>query len=134
MDAKGNQRCLPVFLGDNASSDIPAIFNGYTRFQITALSLDDSQSSYANLYRLLTRQSTAQKAELGALHKLSALPPRKRLTDFTDLIDQILAGIGEILAILKKGQSPQSTPERPHNLPPWMPPERFTGRDKEVRA
>ena len=34
---------------------------------------------------------------------------------------------------LKKGPPPQSTPARPHNLPPWMPPEIFTGRETELR-
>ncbi len=84
-DEKGNQRCIPVFFDDNPGSDIPAILNGYTRFQITAFSLDDPQSGYAKLYRLLTGQFTAQKAGLGELHKLPALSSRERVTDFTDL-------------------------------------------------
>ena len=69
-------------------SEIPAILNGYTRFQISAFSLDDPQSGYAKLYRLLTGQSTAQKAGLGELHKLPALPSRERETDFMDLINR----------------------------------------------
>ena len=85
-DEKGNRRCIPVSLDDNPGSDIPAILNGYTRFQITAFSLDDPQSGYAKLYRLLTGQSTAQKAGLGELHKLPALPSRERVTDFMDII------------------------------------------------
>jgi tetratricopeptide (TPR) repeat protein len=146
-DEKGNRRCIPVSLNGNPDSDIPATLNGYTRFQITALSLNDPQSGYANLYRLLTGQSTAQKAGLGELHKLPALSSCERLTDFTDLINQILAGIidvksdttkiksdiTKILSILETGPPPQSTPERPHNLPPWMRPEYFIGRDKELR-
>src|SRR4029077_14791998 len=92
----GNQRCIPVFFDDNPGSDIPAILKGYTRFQITALSLDDPQSGYAKLYRLLTGQSTAQKAGLGELHKLPALPSRERVTDFMDLINRILAGLSDV--------------------------------------
>ena len=91
---KGNRRCIPVSLDGNPGSDIPAILNGYTRFQISAFSLDDPQSGYAKLYRLLTGQSTAQKAGLGELHKLQALSSRERVTDFTDLINQILASRG----------------------------------------
>ena len=98
-DDKGNRRCIPVFLDGNPGSDIPAILNGYTRFQISAFSLDDPQSGYAKLYRLLTGQSTAQKAGLGELHKLQALSSRERVTDFTDLINQILAsrGVSQLL-------------------------------------
>src|SRR6266436_4174016 len=137
-----------VFLDGNPGSDIPAILNGYTRFKITAFSLDDPQSGYAKLYRLLTGQFAAQKAGLGELHKLPALSSRERVTDFMDLINQILAGVSEvksdttkiqsyaekILSILEKGPPPQSTPERPQNLPPWMPPAYFIGREKELRA
>jgi hypothetical protein len=140
-DEKGNQRCIPVLLDDNPGSDIPAILNGYTRFQITAFSLDDPQSGYAKLYRLLTGQSTAQKAGLGELHKLPALSSRERVTDFTDLINRILAGISDvksdtekILSILENRTPPPSTRAHPHNLPPWMPPAYFIGRDKELRA
>ncbi len=140
-DKKGNQRCIPVFLDGNPGSDIPAILNGYTRFQIIAFSLDDPQSGYAKLYRLLTGQFTAQKAGLGELRKLPALSSRERVTDFTYLIDQILAGVIEIksdtrkiLSILENRTPPPSTQAHLHNLPPWMPPEYFIGRDKELRA
>lgn len=140
-DEKGNQRCIPVSLDDNTASDIPAILNGYTRFQLTGFSLDDPQSGYAKLYRLLTRQSTAEKACLGERRKLPALPSRERLTDFADLINQILAGIrdvksdtGKILSILENRTPPPSTKAHPHNLPPWMPPAYFIGREKEMQA
>ena len=45
-------------------------------------------------------------------------------------VNEIKAGIDKILA----AAPPPSTQERPHNLPPWMAPEYFVGRDEQLRA
>ena len=75
-----------------------------------------------------------------------AVPDRK--TDFMRIIADLHAKVekierqtveiksdtSEILAVLRDKASPPSTPERPHNLLPWMPPEYFIGREKELGA
>jgi hypothetical protein len=68
-DAKGNLRCLPVLLDKNAQ-DIPSILGGYTRFELDAFGLENAQSSYSKLYRLLTRQASTSTTEVGVLQKL----------------------------------------------------------------
>src|SRR6266567_1825883 len=82
----------------------------------------------------LDHEQPVEPAQLGELHKLPALSSRERVTDFADLIDQILAGVTKILSILENRTPPPSTSAHPHNLPPWMPPAYFIGRDKELRA
>ena len=106
-DEKGNRRCLPVLLDKNAQ-DIPSILEGYTRFELDVFDLENSQSPYSKLYRLLTRQPTRLMTEVGALKKLPPLPQEARRTDFILLIHEAIASIKktesnteEILAILK---------------------------------
>ncbi len=48
-------------------------------------------------------------------------------------IGTILENTSAILDSLRGKEPPVSTAERPHNLPPWMAPEIFIGRDKELR-
>src|SRR5262245_36697074 len=78
--------------------------------------------------------------------RLPPLAEGKRQTDFGELVEQILKGIVEvkedisevkgdtsqILSILKSRTPPTSIPARPHNLPPWMAPDIFVGRGKEL--
>jgi hypothetical protein len=119
-DAKESKRFLPVLLDKNAQ-DVPSIFGGYTRFELDVFGLENLQSAYSKLYRLLTRQPSRLMTEVGALHKLPALPEQERRTDFVKLTEQVLAEIREIrgdtskiLAILENRVPPASHPERPH--------------------
>ena len=138
-DDKGNARCVPVYLADADGGEIPAILKGYPRFHLNKFALDDAGSDYVNLYRFLTKQPSVEKVAIGETRKWPPLTQRERQTDFTQLVEQILAGIvdvksdtGAILAILKDRTPPPSTPGRPHNLPPWMAPDIFVGRGKEL--
>lgn len=140
-DEKDNQRCVPILLSKAGGADIPSILSGYTRFRLETFGLDDVQSDYSKMYRLLTRQPGVEKAALGEILRLPPLPAGERHPEFARLIEQILAGIVEvksdtrkILSILEDRTPPSSTPGRPHNLPPWMAPEYFIGRGKELRA
>ena len=133
-DEKGNRRCLPVLLDKNPK-DIPSILGGYTRFELDVFGLENLESPYSKLYRLLTRQTTKPMTQVGALQKLPPLPGEERRTDFILLIGEaIKRDTEEILAILKDRAPPASNPERPHNLPPWMAPEYFIGRKEQLRA
>ena len=138
-DAKGSKRFLPVLLDKNAR-DIPSILGGYTRFELDVFGLENLQSEYSKLYRLLTRQPARLMTEIGALQKLPPLPPKARRTDFILLIQEAIASIKktesnteEILAILKGRAVPASTAQRPHNLPPWMSSDYFIGRGEELQ-
>ena len=140
-DEKDNQRCVPILLSKAGGGDIPSILSGYSRFHLKTFNLDDVQSDYSKMYRLLTRQHGVEKADLGEILRLPPLPQAERRTDFTQLIEQILAGLVEvrsdtrkILSILEDRTPPSSTPGRPHNLPPWMAPEYFIGREAELHA
>lgn len=139
-DEKGNQRCVPILLSKAGGADIPSILSGYTRFHLDAFGLDEAQSDYSKMYRLLTGQDGVKKADLGEIFRLPPLPQAERRTDFTQLIEQILAGIVDIksdtrkiLSILENRTPPSSTPGRPHNLPPWMATEYFIGRGKDLQ-
>lgn len=136
-DEKGNRRCLPVLLDKNPKN-IPSILEGYTRFELDVFGLENLESPYSKLYRLLTRQPTKPMAEVGALQKLPPLPEEERRTDFILQIGEAIRKIGgdteEILAILKNRTPPAFNRERPHNLPPWMAPEYFVGRGAQLRA
>jgi SEFIR domain len=62
---------------------------------------------------------------------------RQILTAINDIksdTEKIQRGINKLLSILEKGLLPPSTPERPHNLPPWMAPAYFIGREQELRT
>jgi hypothetical protein len=135
-DEKGNARCLPVLLDKNAQG-IPSVLGGYTRFELDAFGLENPQSPYSKLYRLLTKQPSRLMTEVGAVQKLPPLPEEKRRTDFILLIGEAIQKIEsnteEILAILKNRTPPASNFERPHNLPPWMNSEYFIGRGKELQ-
>ena len=140
-DDKGNSRCVPVYLDDVDAGEIPAILNGYSCFRLNKFALDDAGSDYVNLYRLLTKQPGVEKAGLGEIRRSPPLDEGERQTDFTQLVKQILAGIvdvksdtGQILSILKDHTPPPSSPGRPHNLPPWMAPDIFVGRAKELKT
>ena len=140
-DDKGNFRCVPVYLADAEAGEIPAILKGYPRFHLNKFALDDAVSDYANLYRLLTKQPSVAKVNIGEVRRLPPLTDRERQTDFTQLVEQILAGIVDvkgdtsaILSILKDRTPPPSSPGQPHNLPPWMTPNIFVGRGKELRS
>jgi tetratricopeptide (TPR) repeat protein len=131
---KGNRRFVPILLDGATGSAVPSVLGGYTRFHLNAFDLSNPESDYAGLYRLLTGQGAVQKAELGGIIKLLPLAERVRQTDFTELIEKILTGIEDILSILKDRVRMPSTPDRPHNLPPWMDPAHFIGRERELRA
>ena len=71
---------------------------------------------------------------------MPALPSRERVTDFMDLIlarisevksdtEKIQSDTTKILAILESRTPPPSTQAHPHNLPPWMSPAYFIGRE-----
>jgi hypothetical protein len=49
-------------------------------------------------------------------------------------ISDVRADTMEILEILRDRSPPAPSPVRPHNLPPWMSPEYFIGREQELRA
>ena len=138
-DDKGNARCVPVYLADADAEEIPAILKGYPRFHLNKFALDDAGSDYVNLYRLLTKQPGVEKVDIAQIRKLSPLTQHERQTDFTQLVEQILAGIvdvksdtGAILAILKDRTPPPSSPGRPHNLLPWMAPDIFVGARQRI--
>lgn len=137
-DEKGNRRFVPVRLGKAGAGDIPSLLSGYTRFHLDAFGLDEAQSDYSKMYRLLTGQDGVKKADLGEIFRLPPLPQRERLTDFTQLIltglQDIRSDTRKILSILENRTPPLSAPGRPHNLPPWMAPAYFIGRGEELRA
>lgn len=85
-DTKGNQRFVPVQLGDANPADIPAALSNWTRYSLSSFGLENTESAYARLYRLLTRQQAISGVELGELINLSPLPAGKRLTDFRGII------------------------------------------------
>jgi tetratricopeptide (TPR) repeat protein len=122
-DDKTNRRCVPILLDGAIESAIPSVLDGYTRFHLNAFDLSNPESGYPGLYRLLTGQGAVQKAELGSIIKLPPLAERVRQTDFTE---------EDIFSILKDRVPMPSTPDRPHNLPPWMDPAHFIGREKEL--
>src|SRR5271165_3736174 len=72
-DGKGNQRCIPVLMPEGEEADIPQILAGYTRFRLSSFDLADTDSDYAGLYRLLTRQPIAAPGELEGSQKLPPL-------------------------------------------------------------
>jgi tetratricopeptide (TPR) repeat protein len=141
-DAKGNPRCLPVLLNGGSDADIPRILRNYTWFRLDDFSLDDSRSSYARLYRLLTRQASVSGAELGAIVPLPPLPAAERITNFGALVEDIRAGVIEIRqdtkAIRREQEAHGVLLERIYQQAarhPWSalhqlkpPPEHFTGR------
>ncbi|MGA2938650.1 MAG: tetratricopeptide repeat protein [Syntrophobacteraceae bacterium] len=150
---KTNRRFVPILLDRAAESAIPSLLGGYTRFYLNVFDLSDPESDYAWLYRMLTGQGGVQGADLGGIIKLLPLAGGLRQTDFTELVEKILTGIAQvkeetlkihdgmndlknetedILSILKDRVPMPSTPDRPHNLPPWMDPAHFIGRDKEL--
>jgi SEFIR domain len=90
-DEKGNRRCIPLSL-DRSAQGIPSVLNGYIRFELDTFSLENLQSPYAKLYRLLTRQPANVAAQVGTLQKLPSLPEEERRTDFIQLSQQVLAG------------------------------------------
>src|SRR5206468_11629699 len=58
----------------------------------------------------------------------------RQTVEIRSLTQEIKNNTSEMLAVFRgKAQLP-ATPERPHNLPPWMSPEYFIGRDKELRT
>ncbi len=83
---KGNRRFVPVLLAAATDTDIPEVLDGYTWFKLDGLGLDDTQSAYAKLYRLLTGQPGSGGAVVGATVSLPALPVEERQTDFMVLI------------------------------------------------
>src|SRR5262245_36107092 len=119
-DDKGNSRCVPIYLADSDAKGIPDILKGYPRFHLNKFSLDDIGSDYDNQYRLLTTQPGVGKVGIGEIRRLPPLAEGKRQTDFTQLVEQILAGIvdvksdtgqilsktGQILSILKDRTPP----------------------------
>ena len=140
-DSKGNQRCVPVLLYEHAcEADIPYILAGYTQFKLATFGLEDAQSQYSKLYRLLTRQPARLMIEVGTPQKLPPLPQEARRTNFIPLIQEAIASIKKtesntekILVILKDRAVPTSTAQRPHNLPPWMNSDYFIGRGEELQ-
>ena len=58
----------------------------------------------------------------------------RQSVEIKSLTHEIKSDTGEILAVLHHKALSPSTPERPHNLPPWMRPEYFIRRDQEVRT
>jgi tetratricopeptide (TPR) repeat protein len=135
-DAKGNQRFVPVLLNEALGDlDIPSALQGYTRFKLSVLGLDDTQSEYSKLYRLLTGQSATVLAELGRLQKLSSLPEVARRTDFAEVVASIKrteTNTEGILELLQGGIMPCSSAMRAHTLPLWMSPQYFIGRAEEI--
>jgi tetratricopeptide (TPR) repeat protein len=141
-DAKGNPRCVPVLLNGTDDADIPRVLKNYTRFRLDSFGLDDIESGYAKLYRLLTQQTFVSGAELGGIIHLPPLPEAERSTDFGTLIENIRAGLIEIgqdtKAIRREQeahsillqriykQAAQHRWSALHQLKP--PPEHFTGR------
>ena len=97
---------MPVYLDDADAGEIPAVLKGYPRFHLNKLSLDDAGSDYVNLYRLLTKQPSAGKVDIGEIHKSPPLTQRERQMDFTQPVEQILAGVVDVKsdtrAILEK--------------------------------
>ena len=81
-DAKGNPRCVPVLLSGAKDADIPRVLKNYTGFRLDGFGLDDAESGYTRLYRLLTRQASVAEVEVGAV---VPLPPGERKMDFTPL-------------------------------------------------
>jgi hypothetical protein len=86
---KGNGRYLPVLLDGSGEADIPRVLEGYARFRLAGLNLDDDESGYAKLYRLLTGQAGVLAEALGAMASLPALPAVEAKTDFMGLIESI---------------------------------------------
>jgi tetratricopeptide (TPR) repeat protein len=107
-DDKGNQRCVPL-LFDNNTKNIPSFLNGYTCFELDVLGLQNIQSQYSKLYRLLSRQAATAPTEIGEPQKLSPFPEGERRTDFILLIQEAISSIktdtNEILSIVR-GSSP----------------------------
>ena len=126
-DRKGNSRCVPVLLDKAMATDIPLMLAGYTHFSLMDFCLNDFQSDYAKLYRLLTGQAGTKMQEIGRMQKLPPLPEEESRTDFIRLM------IEEMLAVLKDRPLPASNAQRPHNLPPWTSPEYFIGRRDELQ-
>jgi len=56
------------------------------------------------------------------------------INDIKSNTEKIQSDTTKILSILEKGLPPPPTPERPHNLPPWMSTAYFIGREKELGA
>jgi len=83
---KGNRRFVPVLLAAATDTDIPEVLDGYTWFKLDGLGLDDTQSAYAKLYRLLTGQPGMSGTAVGATVALPSLPVEERQTDFMALI------------------------------------------------
>ena len=90
-DAKGNPRCVPVLLVGAKDTDIPRVLKNQTWRRLDRLGLDDPESGYAKLYRLLTRQPGVQAEAVGAPARLPPLPEAQPKTDFMALIGQIHA-------------------------------------------
>ena len=72
--------------------------------------------------------------------KLAPLPEEERRTDFISLLERLRVEVGgiksdteKILSVLENRRAPASSPERPHNLPPWMAQEYFIGRHEELQ-
>jgi hypothetical protein len=81
---KANRRWLPVLFYKNPN-DIPSILQGFTCFELDVLGVENLQSSYSKLYRILTGQNTNHMTGFGELQTLPSVQPGKRLTDFIEL-------------------------------------------------
>jgi hypothetical protein len=67
-DEKGNRRVIPVLLNDEPSGSILTFLRGWTHCRIEHFALDDA--GYQKLLRIVTRQATVEKNELGEVPKL----------------------------------------------------------------
>ena len=94
-DAKGNPRFVPVVLDGALDTDIPRVLRNFTEFRLGSFGLDDPESDYASLYRLLTHQPFLSAEELGPLVALPSLPVEERQTDFIALMTAGLQRIAE---------------------------------------
>ena len=111
---KDNKRFIPVLLDKAGEADIPEMLNGYTWIRIESFGLNDAQSGYAKLYRLLTGQCGLGSVPLGQVMKLPSLPEIKQGTNFITPVKNY--------PIINSSQPRNTLPPRSY----------FVGRKKEL--
>jgi hypothetical protein len=74
------------------------VLEGYTWFHLDRLSLDDAETGYAQIYRLLAGQAGVQAEAVGAVKPLPPLAEIAAKTDFMYLIEDIHRGVTQIEA------------------------------------
>lgn len=114
-DTKGNRRIIAVVLDDEQDAVIPHFLRGWTHCRVSHFNLMDP--GYEQLIRILTRQASVVKNELGEIPKLPARQPVSPLkspnaSGSSHLPNQSARPGGGYSDLLKHSDDVSATPKR----------------------